>query len=271
MSAGRAPAKLRRLRAPLRTVLLLGACAAWCWGLARAGEAFIAPLLGCRWAPARGAAGRTTLRAEAEVIDVSDESDGRLALAKLEASLEKQIAEAQASDNPDRLRDLARLLVLAKTAEGIAASEIASDASGSVQQAVADSLAEFVGKEDYEFGDVTKEINRRCAGAVAALDDIYLEDISREMNLAGQAAVASFTGKEEYEFGDISKEVSTRAKGAVSAFTGKEDYKFGDITKEAMKRGGDAIKDFTGKEEYKFGDITKTVLKNFFGGDDEKK
>jgi len=236
----------------------------------RAGQAFAAPGCARAWA-ARGSASPTALRAEAEVIDVSDQGGGQGALIKLEATLEQQIAEAKESDNPNRLRDLARLLVLAKTAEGIATKEIASDASGSVQQAVADSLADFVGKEDYDFEDVTKEVNKRCADAVQSLDDIYVEDIQREMSLAGQAAVSSFTGKEEYEFGDISSEVSTRAKGAVSAFTGKEDYKFGDITKEAMKRSGDAVKNFTGKEEYKFGDITKTVLKNIFGGDDEKK
>lgn len=256
-----------RRRTPLITALLLGANAACCWCLARSGQAFA----GLPRVAARGALTPTARGAEAEVIDVSDEGDGRMALMKLEASLEQQIAEAKSSDNPNRLRDLARLLVLAKTAEGIAASEMASDASGSVQQAVAESLADFVGKEEYEFGDVTKAVNQRCAKAVAALDDIYIEDIQREMNLAGQAAVTSFTGKEEYEFGDISSEVATRAKGAVSSFTGKEDYKFGDITKEAMKRGGDAVKDFTGKEDYQFGDITKTVLKNIFGGDDDKK
>jgi len=204
--------------------------------------------------------------AEAEVVSAED---GILALNKLESALEVQIAAAKAEDNPDRLRDLARLLVLAKTAEGIAAAEATSMASGTVQRAVAESLADFVGKKNYAFEDVTKEINSRCADAVAKLDDVYLGDIMKEMDLAGQAAVASFTGKEVYEFGDISKEIDQRAKVAVSAFTGKADYKFGDITKEALKRGENFIKDFTGKEEYKFGDITKTALKKLFGGDDK--
>jgi len=207
------------------------------------------------------------MKAEGDVIDVSAE-DGQMALVKVEQALEKQIAAAKSGDNPERLRDLARLLVLAKTAEGIAVAETTSDLTGKAQTAIAETLADFVGKENYEFGDVTKEIKSRTSKAVAALDDIYFEDIAKEMELAGQAAVTSFTGKEEYEFGDISAEVSARAKSSVLSFTGKEDYKFGDITKEAVKRGGDAIKDFTGKDDYKFGDITKTAFNKLFGGGD---
>jgi len=230
-------------------------------------SAFVAPAAARRSPRSPLAVQRRSVQ-DAEVVG---ESEGKMALVKLEASLEAQIAAAKEGDNPNRLRDLGRLLVLAKTAEGIAASEMASDASSNMQQAVADSLADFVGKEDYEFGDVTKEVNSRCKTAVAALDDIYFEDIANEMNLAGQAAVTSFTGKEDYEFGDISKVVADKATNAVSVFTGKEDYKFGDITKAALEKGGDAVKQFTGKDEYRFGDITKTAFKKFFGGDDDDK
>lgn len=223
-------------------------------------------------------------RAEAVEAEVVDGAGGEAedALVRLEADLRSQIQKAQADDNPDRLRDLARLLVLAKTAEGIALKEGAMDASSAVKSAVAESLTSFVGKEDYDFNDVAAEVKTRTADAatkarakagkaVAALDDVYLEDIANEMALASQAAVARFTGKEEYKFGDISTEIDARAKTAISAFTGKDDYQFGDITKEALKRGGSAVKDFIGKEEYQFGDITKTVFKNIFGGGDEKK
>jgi len=218
---------------------------------------------------------------EAEVVDCPGGEDSD-ALVRLEDDLRVQIAKAQADGNPNRLRDLARLLVLAKTAEGIVLKEGATDASSAVKSAVAESLTSFVGKEDYDFNDVAAEVKARTAdtaskfragagSAVAALDDVYLEDIANEMALASQAAVARFTGKEEYKFGDISKEIDARAKTAISAFTGKEDYQFGDITKEAMKRGGDAVKGFIGKDEYQFGDITKTVFKNIFGGGGEKK
>lgn len=203
---------------------------------------------------------------------------GALALTKLEADLEEQINKAKAGDDPDRLKNLARLLVLAKTAEGIAVKEGASDLSSATQEAIAKGLAEFVGKDDYDFDDVTAEVTKRTEAvrttwskAVEKLDDIYFEDIAREMDLAGQAAVARFTGKEKYEFGDITKEVASRAAGAVAEFTGKKDYQFGDISKEAMKRGKDFVKDFTGKEEYQFGDLTKAAFAKLFGGGDEKK
>uniref|UniRef100_A0A7S2QK24 Uncharacterized protein n=1 Tax=Zooxanthella nutricula TaxID=1333877 RepID=A0A7S2QK24_9DINO len=234
-----------------------------------AGSGGTAPL----WAAAaRPAAERVAAprRAEVTEAEVVGGTAGDSALMKLEADLEIQIQKAKDEDNPSKIRDLARLLVLAKTAEGIAVKEGAKDASSAVKTAIADYLTEFTGKEDYTMSDVTKQIRKKCSNAVAALDDIYFEDIANEMALAGEAAAASFTGKEEYEFGDISKEVDARAKAAVSKFTGKADYKFGDISKEVMKRGGDAVKDFTGKDEYKFGDITKTVLKNIFGGEDKK-
>mmetsp|Transcript_2486 Transcript_2486/g.5838 ORF Transcript_2486/g.5838 Transcript_2486/m.5838 type:complete len:248 (+) Transcript_2486:50-793(+) len=244
----------RTARSRLPPVILLGS-ACW-WSFAR-DFVFPGPAVRCRVA----------LRAQ-DVVDAEVvQPESTLTLAQVEASLEEQIAQAQASDNPNRLRDLARLLVMAKTAEGIAAAELATDASDGLQTAMAGALSDFVGKEDYEIEDVVEEVNKR----VKALDSIYIEDIQREVSFAGQAAVASFTGKEDYEFGDITKEVATRAKDAVTSFTGKDEYQFGDITKEALKRGGDAIKDFTGKEEYKFGDITKTLFKNVFGGSDEKK
>jgi len=226
---------------------------------------FVAPTLGCI---GRG----TVLVRHSDVLDaeVVGDTDGQLALVKLEADLKEQIAKAKEGDNPDRLRDLARLLVLAKTAEGIAATEMASDASSCVQQAVAEGLTDFIGKEDYEFGDVTKEINKRANKATAALDDIYLDDVAKELELASQAAVTSFTGKEQYEFGDISKTVADKATSAVADFTGKEDYKFGDVTKAALEKGGDAVKQFTGKDEYQFGDITKAAFSKLFGGDEKK-
>lgn len=219
--------------------------------------------------PVRNLRAAAVARRAAVEADVVSEGDGSMSLAKLEQALEAQIVAAKESNNPQRLKELGRLLVLAKTAEGIAVTSGAKEVGGRVREAVASSLTNFVGKEDYDIQDVTKEIRSRVGKAVKALDDIYFEDIAREMDLAAQAAVASFTGKEDYEFGDVTKEVQKRAKESVAKFTGKEAYEFGDITKEALKRGGDAVKDFTGKDEYKFGDITKAALKKIFGGDDK--
>lgn len=224
------------------------------------GRAFVVQPFPGRWIHSRVALG-----AEANAGQI----DSSASLAKLERALEAEIVAARDSKNPTRLRDLARLLVLAKTAEGIAVGAVAKEATVSVRQAITGSLESFVGKKDYAMQDVTREIMARCKSGVDKLDDIYLEDIAKEIDLVGQAAVASFTGKEEYEFGDITKTVNARATEAVKDFTGKEKYEFGDITQEALRRGGDAVKSFTGKDEYKFGDITKTVLKNIFGGGDK--
>ena len=68
-------------------------------------------------------------------------------------------------------------------------------------------MAEFTGKESYQFGDISKEIETRRKAWVKD----YLGD---------EAA-------EKYQFGDITKK-------ALSQFTGKDDYEFGDLTKKVM-------------------------------------
>jgi len=70
----------------------------------------------------------------------------------------------------------------------------------------------FTGKEEYKFGDISKEANARA-----------------------QKAIANVLGKEEYKFGDISKAAANKMMEGVASFTGKEKYQFGDITKTALK------------------------------------
>ena len=124
------------------------------------------------------------------------------------------------------------------------------------------------GKETYEFGDLSIEIDKKV-----------------------KESVAQFCGQEKYEFGMLSKELAKRMKSGVASYTGKSGYKFGDITKTA-------VKSLTGKDEYKvsfhfrciicfqgllflisclmltaaslmqFGDVTKSVAKNLTGKDD---
>ena len=65
-------------------------------------------------------------------------------------------------------------------------------------------MTEFTGKEGYEFGDISKEIEKRRS-----------------------QWVKDFLGKEGYEFGDITKK-------AVTNFTGKDNYEFGDVTKKLV-------------------------------------
>lgn len=82
--------------------------------------------------------------------------------------------------------------------------------------------AEFCGKDEYEAGDLTKEMSRRVT-----------------------ERVEEFVGK-DYEFGDISKEIENRRRAWVKKFLGEEaakEYQFGDITKKA-------VSNFTGKDDY---------------------
>ena len=109
---------------------------------------------------------------------------------------------------------------------------------------------ELTGKDSYETGDLSKEIDKRVKNAVT-----------------------EFCGKEEgtYEFGDLTKEVNKRVKDRVAEFTGNEDYSFGDITKEIESRRQTWVKDFLGEEaaeNYQFGDITKKALTSFTGKDE---
>ena len=101
--------------------------------------------------------------------------------------------------------------------------------------------ARYAGKEggDYEFGDLSKELDRRI-----------------------KERVGGFTNKESYEFGDISREILRRREAWVDEMQSvfwADDYQFGAFTKKM-------VKGFTGKEEYKFGDISRTIGKKLFGG-----
>ena len=63
-------------------------------------------------------------------------------------------------------------------------------------------MSEFTGKGDYEFGDISREVERRR-----------------------EKWVQDYLGTEDYEFGDLTKK-------AVKNFTGKDEYEFGDISKK---------------------------------------
>merc|ERR1740130_577920 len=82
---------------------------------------------------------------------------------------------------------------------------------------------EFLGKEDYKLGDITKEVDTRVKGEIALL-----------------------RGKEEYEFGDLTKEIENKRRDWVKGYLGEDaakDYVFGSITKKALTK-------FTGDDDY---------------------
>jgi hypothetical protein len=160
---------------------------------------------------------------------------------------------------------------------------------------------DFLGKDDYKIGDVSKEIDVRVKGEVAKLrgkDDGEYElgdlvlamdqmskdltegltgkpyepgDLSIELDTRIKGAVATYCGKEEYEFGDLSNAVQSRVSSRVEEFTGKP-YEFGDITNEVLNKRKEWVGNLLGAqaaEDYQFGDITKKAMENFTGKDYE--
>jgi len=243
-------------------------------------------------------AARIAVRAKPAKDDVVDVEV--VALTKLEQDIEQRIAEAEKDEKPSRVRDLARLLVLTRTSATAAAWQATSELRETVGSTIADSLREFVGKEDYDINDVAAKVESKVTSAVEGMDNVYLTSKSAEAApegskpvviqeivgpVAGQIkegtkeALVAFTGKEDYKFGDISIEAATRAQTAIGNLVESDEYKeLSDKTKEAMGKAKDAAKEalasFTGKEDYKFGDVTKTVLRNvltWMEKDDDKK
>eukprot|EP00930_Biecheleria_cincta_P001430 TRINITY_DN102574_c0_g1_i1.p1 TRINITY_DN102574_c0_g1~~TRINITY_DN102574_c0_g1_i1.p1 ORF type:complete len:287 (-),score=77.59 TRINITY_DN102574_c0_g1_i1:115-975(-) len=91
-------------------------------------------------------------------------------------------------------------------------SEVMAPVVDEMKESAKESVLAFTGKDDYEFGDISKEADRRA-----------------------KAAIAKLLGKEEYKFGDISKAAAAKAMDAVTSFTGKKDYEFGDVTKTLLR------------------------------------
>jgi len=83
---------------------------------------------------------------------------------------------------------------------------------GQMKEGTKEAVLAFTGKEEYKFGDISKEAANRA-----------------------KTAVANLLGKEEYKFGDVTKAAVNKAMEAITSFTGKEEYKFGDITKSLLR------------------------------------
>mmetsp|Transcript_7056 Transcript_7056/g.10302 ORF Transcript_7056/g.10302 Transcript_7056/m.10302 type:complete len:278 (+) Transcript_7056:138-971(+) len=123
-------------------------------------------------------------------------------------------------------------------------------------------VADFIGKEDYKVGDITKEIDSRVKDEVAKLrgkDEYELGDLTVALDQISKDLTCQLTGKEDYEAGDLSKEIDSRVKKSVADFCGKDEYQVGDLSAEIDKRARAKLFEFIGKEDYQFGDITKEV------------
>mmetsp|Transcript_13760 Transcript_13760/g.17955 ORF Transcript_13760/g.17955 Transcript_13760/m.17955 type:complete len:285 (+) Transcript_13760:148-1002(+) len=132
---------------------------------------------------------------------------------------------------------------------------------------------EFLGKEDYKVGDVSKEVDSRVKEEIAKMrgkDEYELGDFMIAMDELSKKMTEDFTGK-PYEAGDLSGELDNRVKSAVSSYCGKDEYEFGDLSNTVAQRVSDRVEEFTGKP-YEFGDISMKVeegrqqwMKEFLG------
>ncbi|KAL7556796.1 hypothetical protein ACA910_005233 [Epithemia clementina (nom. ined.)] len=132
---------------------------------------------------------------------------------------------------------------------------------------------DFLGKDNYKIGDISKELDARVKEKVADLrgkDEYELGDFVMAMDEASKKMTEELTGK-PYETGDLSKELDKRIKSAVAKYAGKDEYQPGDLTKTVASRVMERVEEFTGKP-YEFGDITRAIeerrqqwVKDFLG------
>ena len=111
---------------------------------------------------------------------------------------------------------------------------------------------EFIGKDDYNVGDITKEVDARVKDEVAKLrnkDEYELGDFLLAMDELSKKYTEELTGK-PYEPGDLSTHLDTNIKARVAEFCGKDEYTPGDLTREMASRVEQRVKEFTGKDGY---------------------
>ena len=139
---------------------------------------------------------------------------------------------------------------------------------------------DFLGKDNYKVGDISKELDARVKAEVALLrgkPEYELGDLSLALDAMSKELVCKMTGKDEYEFGDLSVVIDTRIKESVAGFCGKDEYRLGDLSVEVDRRIKKRVAEFTDKGEYQFGDISKEIerrrsqwVSNFLGSEEYK-
>lgn len=177
------------------------------------------------------------------------------------------------------LSELVRVAVIedvkAKTSDFIGKDDYkVGDITKEIDGRVKDEIAKMRGKDEYELGDLTQALDNIAKDLTCELtgrEDYEVGDLTREIDSRVKSTVAEFCGKDTYEFGDLSAEVDRRVQSRVLEFIDKEDYELGDISREIENRRKQWVQDVLGPEaaeNYEFGDITKKALTSFTGKDD---
>lgn len=115
---------------------------------------------------------------------------------------------------------------------------------------VKSSTRDFIGKDDYKVGDISKEVDARVKDEVAKFrnkDEYELGDFLLAMDELSKKYTEELTGK-PYEPGDLSTHLDTNIKARVAEFCGKDEYSPGDLTREMTSRIETRVVEFTGKD-----------------------
>ena len=97
---------------------------------------------------------------------------------------------------------------------------------------------DFLGKDDYKIGDISKEVDLRVKTEVANMrnkPEYELGDLTLAIDETAKSMTAELTGK-PYEFGDLSKEIDSSIKTSVAKYCGKDEYEFGVSRKGERER-----------------------------------
>lgn len=142
----------------------------------------------------------------------------------------------------------------------------------SIEEDLKQKTREFLGKDEYKLGDVSKEIDARVKQGVADIrgkQHYDVGDLVLSIDEMSKSLTEDLTGK-PYEAGDLSKELDSRIKGAVAKYAGKNEYNAGDLTKAVAEKVSNRVAELTAN--YEFGDISREIerqrkewVKNFLG------
>jgi hypothetical protein len=147
------------------------------------------------------------------------------------------------------------------------------DVSKEVDKRVKAEVARLRSKEEYELGDLSLVLDQVAKDMVCELTgkpagEYQFGDLSLEIDKRVKDSVAKFCGQETYQVGDLSREIGKRAAKIAAEFAGKDEYSFGDVSKELNRRRAAWVQDYLGTSEYQFGDVTKKALTSFTGKDE---
>ena len=180
-----------------------------------------------------------------------------------------QLSMSKEGDGGYRFGDLTRGLLKKVQEESGSSSYKFGDISRWLDKKAKDQVSKFTKKENYQFGDMSKEVIRRLREGDYTREDLWLflkivamvginlqpvtnvlplKVLTQLLNMVMEASIAQTVGDKVVT--TITGEIDARMKELV---TGDRDYRLGDITKRSLSK-------WTGKEDYEVGDITKAVL-----------